>query len=83
MKTMLALLIVSAMSGCSALQNVGDLFAGVDKLNAECHVGVTKLGMKGINIYTIAQCDAAAAKAKAEIQKLVEQVRAELTKAGV
>lgn len=82
MKTMLALIVVT-ITGCASIQNVGDLFASVDKLNEKCHDGVTKLALKGINIYSFEQCDAAAAKQKENIQELLDKVRAELAKAGV
>jgi hypothetical protein len=80
---LVAIAIAMMASGCAAIQKVGDLFAGVDKLNAECHVGVTKLALKGINVVTIEQCDKAAAEAKTKIQELVDKVRAEIAKAGL
>lgn len=82
MKTVLVLL-VTFLTGCSTIQTVADLFAGVDKLSSECRDGVAKLSAKGINVVTAAECDKAAAQAKSELQKVVDRVRAELAKAGL
>jgi hypothetical protein len=80
---MVSIAIAMMVYGCGTINTVADVFASVDKLNAECQAGVVKLSAKGINVVTVEDCAKSAAASKDKLTEVLGKVRAELNKAGI
>lgn len=81
-KTLTLLLMMTFLPACAGL-SVPDMLAKIDDLTTQCHGLVGRLEAKGINVTRSEECDKAAAQARAKLTELLDQLRAQLAKAGV
>ena len=82
LKSLIAVLLLTTLVACAGL-SVPDMLAKLDDLTTQCHGLVNRLEAKGINVTTSAECDKAAAQARAKLTELLDRLRAELVQAGV
>lgn len=81
-KTLPLLLVMVFLPACAGL-SVPDMLAKLDDLTTQCHGLVGRLEAKGVQVTKREECDKAAAQARAKLTELLDQLRAELVKAGI
>lgn len=81
-KTLPFLVAVFFLPACAGL-SVPDMLAKIDDLTTQCHGLVGRLEAKGIQVTKREECDKAATQTRDKLMNLLDQLRAELDKAGV